>query len=342
MIMSSKKLLTGALLAAILTAFIPIKVLASDYPDNIVSTDHQTYSYAEMMEDISMLCGKYPGILSRGSVGLSSYGRDIPVIIIGNPDASKKVMIQATIHAREYMCTQFVMGTVEYICKNYYSANVNGTGYSELFSNVCFHVVPMVNPDGVEIAQRGCDGAKNEDTKNWIRSQEAAGFTQAKIKSNANGVDLNRNFPTGFGMGKKKSATPCFEYYCGETPLNQSESSALASYSSKGFYAFINYHSSGNIIYYGTPINSAENASRSQALASVLHGYNSYRLIYDDESGTGYGSFGDYVQAAFDRPSATVEIGTANPVPISQYGGIFKSNRDSWGGVAYAIYTCQF
>ena len=31
MIMSGKKLLTGALLAAILTAFIPIKVLASDF-----------------------------------------------------------------------------------------------------------------------------------------------------------------------------------------------------------------------------------------------------------------------------------------------------------------------
>ncbi len=86
----------------------------------------------------------------------------------------------------------------------------------------------------------------------------------------------------------------------------------------------------------------AENAARSQALASVLHGYNAYRLIYDDESGTGYGSFGDYVQSAFDRPSATVEIGTANPVPIGQYSTIFSRNKDSWGGVAFAIYTGQF
>ena len=340
--MSSRKLLTGALLAIIMTAFIPNKVMAAEYPDKIVATDHQAYSYGEMMEDIGQLCGKYPGILTRGSVGQSSYGRDIPVVIIGNPEAGKKVLVQATIHAREYMCTQFAMDTIEYICDNYYSANVNGIGYSELFSNVCFHVVPMVNPDGVEIALRGCDGANNEDTRNWIRSQEAAGYKMTKIKSNANGVDLNRNFPIGFGMGKKKSEGPCFEYYCGEAPLNQSESSALASYSSGGFYAYTNYHSSGNIIYYGTPINTAENASRSQALASVLHGYNAYRLIYDNESGTGYGSFGDYVQAEFDRPSATVEIGTANSVPIGQYVGIFSKNRESWGGVAFAIYAGQF
>lgn len=314
---------------------------ATDIPADVVATDHQIYSYGEMIEDISLLAAKYPGIITVSSMGTSSYGRNIPVVIIGNTNATKKVLVQSTIHAREYMCTLVVMEIIEYICDSYYSNEVNGIKYSDLLNNVCFHVIPMVNPDGVEIAQRGYDGAATEATRMWLQSQVASGAKMSRIKSNANGVDLNRNFSIGFGNGKKISAAPCFEFYPGGSSMDQAETHGLAQYSSKGFYAFVNYHSSGQIIYYGAGINTPENAERSKALANLLAGYNNYKTVSESQTAV-YGSFGDYVQKTYDRPSATLEIGTVTPTPMSQFKKIFNANKDSWGGVAYAIFMGQF
>ncbi len=317
-------------------------IKASEFPPDVVITDHQMYTYGEMVDDIGILAAKYPGIITVSSMGTSSYGRNIPAVIIGNTNSSNKVLIQSTIHAREYICTLLTMEIIEYICDNYYSMEVNGIKYADLFSNVCFHIIPMVNPDGVEIAQRGYDGATSEASKEWLRSQVASGFQLERIKSNANGVDLNRNFPVGFGNAKKINFSPCFEFYPGGGPMDQAETCCLAQYSGRGFYAFINYHSCGQVIYYGAMLNTPENAVRAQTLASVLAGYNGYRLDYETYGNNIDGSFSDYVQNAYGRPSATVEIGTSSPTPISQFGNIFNANKDSWGGVAYAVYMGQF
>ncbi len=279
---------------------------------NVVDTSHQKYTYDEMIEDINALCSSF-SYLTYSSIGTSVNQKIIPVLILGNPNAEKKILVQASIHSREYMSTQLVMKIVEYICNNYYSLSVNGTSYEDLFNKVCIHIIPMVNPDGVTYAQT----------------------TDSQYKANINGVDLNRNFPTGFGNKQD-------EFYGGASPLDQPESKALADYSAKGFYAFVNYHSSGNIIYYGAPINTIENANRAKSLATILNGYNKYNMVYDNLNNMAYGSFGDYVQATYNRPSATIEIGTSNPVPLKQFNKIFKANKDSWGGVLYAIVNGQF
>lgn len=337
-----KKQLLALIFSLILFISHTITAAAADIPSDVVLTDHQMYTYGEMMEDIGLLASKYPGIISVSSIGSSSYGRNIPVVIIGNPAASKKILIQSTIHAREYMCSQMTMEIIEYICSNYSSMYVNGIPYTELFSNVCFHVIPMVNPDGVEIAQRGYDGATNDATRGWLAAQVSTGAKMEKMKSNANGVDLNRNFPVGFGQAKKISNSPCFEHYPGGSAMDQAETYALAQYTARGFYAFINYHSCGRVIYYGAAINSPENAARAQTLATLLSGYNHYKLVSESGTVSIYGSFSDYVQKTYDRPSATMEIGTATPTPISQFGKIFAENKDSWGGVAFAAYMGQF
>lgn len=279
---------------------------------DVVDTSHQKYTYEEMIEDINALCENFP-YLKQSSIGTSVNGKTIPVLILGNEKAEKKILIQASIHSREYMTSQLTMKIVEYICNNYNELEVNKVKYSTLLDKICIHIIPMVNPDGVTYAQT----------------------TNSQYKANINGVDLNRNFPTGFGNKQD-------EFFGGDAPLDQPESKALADYSAKGFYAFINYHSSGNIIYYGAPINTEENAKRAKTLANILNGYNKYKMVYDNTNNLAYGSFGDYVQSTFNRPSATVEIGTKNPVPIKQFNNIYNLNKDSWGGVLYAIDNSQF
>lgn len=337
-----KKCLISFLLIIIILGANSRDVEAGDYPQNIVATDHQLYTYGEMIEDISLLVSKYPDIVSLSTIGNSSYGRNIPVVIIGNVNAPKKVLIQSTIHAREYMCSLMTMEIIEYICDNYYSKSVNGISYSDLFSNVCFHVIPMMNPDGVEIAQRGYNGAVSDSMKGWLKQQVAKGSKMERIKSNANGVDLNRNFPVGFGNGKTLKSSPCFENFPGNAPMDQAETSQLATYASKGFYAFINYHSCGQVIYYGTVANTPENEAKAQALAALMSSYNHYKLDHDEADRRVNGSFADYIQMTTNRPSVTLEIGTKAPVPIGQFKKIFNGNKDSWAAVAYAVNMGQF
>lgn len=319
--------------------------LAAD--TGIVATDHQKYTYTEMVEDIKQLQAAYPDIIHVGSIGTSVQGRDIPVVIIGNPDAEKKILIHASIHAREYITSLFVMKEMEYIASTYYTNNTNDVPYQELFSHVCFHVVPMVNPDGVMISQDGVNGAVLQSTKDWLTQQQASGSHLNQIKANSNGVDLNRNWPTGFGQKGSDAIiryAPALDFYGGAAPLSEPETKALYAYVNKySFYAFVNYHTQGNIIFYNAPGNSAENSARATALANVLHGYNRYSLVNENKPDeVPHGTYGDYVQLTFNRPSATVEFGTMNPVPINQFSSIYSKNKESWGGLAFAAYYGQF
>ena len=61
------------------------------------------YSYSQMVNDISALASRYPGTVTVKSIGKSADGRDIYDVIVGNPNASKKILFQGAIHAREYI-----------------------------------------------------------------------------------------------------------------------------------------------------------------------------------------------------------------------------------------------
>ena len=40
-----------------------------------------------MMQDLAALVTTYPDTLSLGSIGSSEEGRDLPVVLLGDPDA---------------------------------------------------------------------------------------------------------------------------------------------------------------------------------------------------------------------------------------------------------------
>ncbi len=52
------------------------------------------YSYSQMANDISALASRYPGTVTVKSIGKSADGRDIYDVIVGNPNASKKILFQ--------------------------------------------------------------------------------------------------------------------------------------------------------------------------------------------------------------------------------------------------------
>ena len=293
-----------------------------------VDVSRQLYTYESMLEDMALLTAGHEDIMSYEPIATTGQGRNVWLIKFGNLNAENKILITASIHAREYMSSQLVMRMLEEYVLNFDVPIAEGISYRQLFDSVCFYILPMVNPDGVAISQFGVDGATQDGTKIWLESCKTFEQNLSQIKANANGVDLNRNFPLGFGLGHKVSAVPSLYYYSGAAPFSEIETLAMATLlEQNNFVSCINYHSMGNVIYYGAATNSPEVNAACKNMATLVSSINGYRTAY---CGNAIGSFADYFGFVEAVPSVTIEIGTANPVPISQFENIYNRNVNVW------------
>ena len=115
---------------------------------NIVSTNIK-YNYSVLLDNFYKLKRKYP-FLHTNSIGTSVLGKDIVCLQIGN--GTKQVCYVASFHANEWITTVLLMKFIEDFCIAY-SNNSTIYGYmsSEIFNNASIYIVPMVNPDGVDL-----------------------------------------------------------------------------------------------------------------------------------------------------------------------------------------------
>ena len=72
----------------------------------------EMYTYQRMEADIQLLKARYEGV-TVDSIGTTVDGRNIYRIVIGNPNADKKMLVLASIHAREYITTPLVMRQIQ-------------------------------------------------------------------------------------------------------------------------------------------------------------------------------------------------------------------------------------
>lgn len=284
----------------------------------VVSTDHSKYTYAEMITDMNMLQKQFKGKCVINSIGTTNDNRAIKEIVVGNINAKKCLMVVGAIHAREYMTTQLCMKQAEYYLQNY---------DAKLFKKICIRFVPMANPDGVSISQFGIKAIRNSK----LRSSLAKYHPSSSWKSNARGVDLNRNFPNGYraGYGSRGS-----EGYSGTYSASEPETKALINWVSKHksrVKGVVNYHAMGNIVF-------GDTTSRMTASERVVTGkmYSIARRLTGYSSSAGYnagqptvGNFREYVMENQKIPSITLETGSSGcPVPGYQFEGIWSRNKN--------------
>lgn len=92
---------------------------------------------------------KYP-FLEIGIIGMSVLGNPIPYIKVGT--GTKKVFYNAAFHANEWITTPVLLKFVEELAEAYITEKrLNGVDVNRLLRNVQLYVVPMVNPDGVDL-----------------------------------------------------------------------------------------------------------------------------------------------------------------------------------------------
>ena len=259
-------------------------------------------------------------ILSYYQIGSSV--QETPILAIKLGCGSTNILIQGTHHAREAINTILVLDQINYIVNLYNNSdNVCGINIRELLNRVTFVFVPLVNPDGADLVLNGKEFILEEyQRKDYLQQDSFLSW-----KSNINGVDLNRNYPTSspsIDLVKIKGS----EGYPGPYSFSEPETEALKVLTE--FYKFsgtISYHSSGEEIYwYFNQINE----NRDLIIAKSIALLTGYKLIPKEESATGNG-YKDWFIENYQKPSLTIEVSPyVGPtiVPIENYYNILQKN----------------
>ena len=228
-------------------------------------------------------------------IGKSVDNRNIYGIEIGSGD--KVLFLDANIHAAEVASTLILTRFLSEILNDYES---NDKNIVNILNNVKIAVIPCINPDGYEVYNYGIDSLNNKDL--WIYENKD-NISFSNIKSNANGVDLNRNFPTqNVGLYYKgnslisntsiEKTTQSGKYFNGYSAGSEPETKAVMYFMIKHYknvYAYINMHSQGRVIYAGKPNLSKEFNNLTSSFAKKVSSITSYKVhgLSSEEVGEG-------------------------------------------------------
>lgn len=117
--------------------------------NNFIVPTNVAYSSYILNSNLNTLYRKFP-FLDIKPVGVSNLGNPINVIRLGT--GNKKVFYSASFHANEWITSVLLMKFIEDYCNTYVS---NGKIYNystqDLFNSCSIYIMPMVNPDGVNL-----------------------------------------------------------------------------------------------------------------------------------------------------------------------------------------------
>ena len=255
------------------------------------------------------LCSLYNLGATIRVIGRSVLGRKIYSIEIGQ---GQTVILQYGIHAREYATTTLCLLHAKLLLAN-------------APKGMRFVLIPMVNPDGAELAMFGtivC-GKYQSFLENNFPLQDFALW-----KANVRGVDLNNNFNAGFGSHFATCA-PSDHGYSGTHPLSEPESRCLCSYTlkCKPFFT-ISFHTKGEEIYFDF-FQSHRNSRRDKKIAKLFAQDFGYKIKSTQK--TSSGGFKDWCVQKLAIPSITVEVANdkiCHPVPCSMANELLQKTKN--------------
>ncbi len=295
---------------------------------NVVDTNI-SYTYDIMQQDIRGLKARYP-FLETGSAGTSILGRELSYIRLGT--GPNQVFYNGAHHSLEWITTPLLMKFIEEFSKAYVLGETLSFGYNprSIWSNSSIYIIPMVNPDGVDLVLNGLS-QDNPNYSDLIRWNNGSTDFSTVWQANNHGVDLNHNYNAAWQLSKDAEAAygitgPGPTRYSGTAPESEPESRAVADFTrDHNFRLVIAYHSQGRVIYWNF-MNMAPPEGR--IIGEEFSRASGYAL--DETTGiASYAGYKDWFIQDYQRPGYTIEVGLGkNPLPISQFDQIYNENLE--------------
>ncbi|WP_423800381.1 M14 family metallopeptidase [Neobacillus sp. SAB-20_R2A] len=277
----------------------------------------QNYDFSRTMKDIRRLQSVYP-FMEVNAIGKSVLGNELSELRMGK--GSKRIHYNASFHANEWITTAVLMTFLnDYLLSLTNQNPIRGLEMSRLYQQTALSVVPMVNPDGVNLVLHG--PPENPEWKNRVVEFNKGSTDFSGWKANIRGVDLNDQFPARWELERARNPKePGPRDYGGEKPLSEPEAIAMADLTRNRDYARVfAFHTQGEEIYWGF-----ENMEPpvSERMVNELSRVSGYKPVKTLES---YAGYKDWFIQDWQRPGFTVELGHGvNPLPLSQFDEIYE------------------
>ena len=292
---------------------------------SIVRTDiPMTSALAE--ETLEALGAAYP-FLQTELLARTAFGRPITGASMGRGD--RRVLYSAAHHANEWLTATVLLKFLEdYAQALETDGTIAGVSARELYETATIFLVPMVDPDGVDLVTGAVTEKEREQARALAEFYPNIPFPDG-WKANLSGVDLNLQYPAGWLTAREIKfaqgyTRPGPRDFVGRFPLSEPEAQALADYTQRiDPELVIAWHSQGEVIYWqygGIEVPGA------REIAERFANLSGYRLE-DTPYNSSFAGYKDWFIQTYRRPGFTIEVGSGeNPLPLSQFAEIYTAS----------------
>lgn len=267
--------------------------------------------YSDSQCDVKMLrelenelCNNFR-FIKKETIGYSVLRREINAYTIGSENG---VLMCGAFHGMERITAAMLLSFL-YDISNECKAD---TVFAQNIHKVGLTVVPMINPDGVEISIHGAASAKEQAS---FVSRLA--YDSSTWQANAHGVDINHNFNADWKTVRANEIQsgyilPGPTRYGSTHPESEPETKAITYLCrQKNFKLALALHSQGREIYYDFGKNTPKESVMIAYMMSQLSGY---KVSVPENIAIG-GGFKDWFIERFCKPAFTIEVGIGqNPL----------------------------
>lgn len=287
------------------------------YKNQFNSYVPRNYDYHELEKDINTLSNHFP-FIKINTIGSSVLGKPLYEIIFGCGERS--IHWNGSFHANEWITSSVIMKMVSWLCNTVSNPKTPFNQFVvDLYNQNTLSIVPMVNPDGVNLVIN--KHVENKEYMKFVLEVNNGSDEFTAWKANIRGVDLNNQFPANWEIEKerKKPKTYAPRDYPGDFPLSEPEAIAMSKLAiERNFDLILALHTQGKEFYWG--YNHLE-PEISSTYARFFTEISPYRAVKTIDSHAGYK---DWFIQEFRKPGFTLELGKGiNPLPLSMFDLIY-------------------
>lgn len=253
---------------------------------------------------------RYPGLIRADVIGQSVEGRPLVALHMTNFDDARPkptVGLMGGIHGDEIGNGPWGLAVLRDVLEGY---GKDPAATAALNSRE-FRSIPFANPDGRARAELGYLTGRNEDLF---------------FRTNARGVDLNRNFPFHHGATNARRGS------AGPLPASEPETRAFVDYWEANLpRVFADVHSEGRkvLIPFGHTTDAPKDDAGLRLIAEGIGARNGYRAASSSRftKGGTSGTSKDWMYGVHDVPSFTLEVGRTHHLTQKAFDYSVRHNR---------------